>query len=152
MPLSDNADGCPSNQTLDRLFVIEVLGLRSTVGPANPNNPIRQSGRTEFRVPYARMSREIRRITLQGGKIVSVLPLNAGVGGDVSSQKEDDWWVEVSTQQPKYRFYFGPFGTSYEAESQLPGYVEDLREEGAEEITFKIQQCHPEQLTVANST
>lgn len=151
MTLLDIVARCSSNQTEDRVFVIEAIGLRSLIGPANPKTPIRQSCRMKFRVPYARLSQEIRRIALQGGKIVSILPLSAGGGGDVSSQTEDDWWVEVSTQQPKNQFYFGPFGTSSEAESQLPGYVEDLSEEGAEEITYKLLQGHPEQLTIAHA-
>ena len=151
MTLLDIVDGCSSNQPEDRVFVIEAIGLRSIIGSANPTPPIRQSGRMKFRVPYARLSRAIRRIAQQGGKIVSILPLSTSGGGDVSSQKADDWWVEVSTQQPKNHFYFGPFGTSYEAESQLPGYVEDLSEEGAEEITCRVLQGQPEQLTVAHA-
>ncbi len=151
MTLSDNADGCSSNQTEDRAFVIEVIGLRPTVESTNLKNPIRQSGRTVFKVPYTRMSREIRRIVLQGGQILSIRPLSAGDRRDNSSQKEADWWVKVTTHQPKHQFYFGPFWTPHEAESQQPGYVEDLREEGAEEITFEIWQGQPEQLTIANS-
>ena len=107
MTFSDNSSLCSSNQTDDRVFILEVIGLRSMIATANPSNPIRQSGPIEVRVPYARMNQEMRRIKMQGGEIASVRPLGTEARLGDSSQKELAWWLKVSTQQPKHQFYFG---------------------------------------------
>ena len=58
------------------------------------------------------------------------------------------WWVEVTTEQPKCIYYFGPFQTSIEAKSAQSGYVEDLENEGAQGIQVIIKRCKPEVLTI----
>lgn len=151
MPIPESAARGSNQQTADRVFVIRAIGLRSTIDSATLKYPLRQSGMTEYRVSYSRLGQEIRRITLQGGTIASIRPLGVNDDKTESLENELPWWVQISTQQPNNQFYFGPFGTSHEAESQVPGYVADLNEEGAEDITFEIQQCQPEQLTIALS-
>jgi hypothetical protein len=59
-----------------------------------------------------------------------------------------NWWVEIVTSKPQCAYYFGPFQNSQEAGEQLPGYLEDLHQEGAEGITAAIKQCHPAKLTI----
>ncbi len=44
------------------------------------------------------------------------------------------WWLEVFTLKPNCIYYFGPFDTSTEAEINQSGYIEDLKDEGAEGI------------------
>jgi hypothetical protein len=58
------------------------------------------------------------------------------------------WWVEISTVQPKYTYFFGPFATSQEAEQSAAGYVEDLQNEAAQGIQATIKRCKPEKLTI----
>lgn len=59
-----------------------------------------------------------------------------------------DWWVEVTTLEPRCRYYFGPFTDFGEASNAQSGYVEDLMGEGAKEIIVKVKRCNPEQLTI----
>lgn len=59
------------------------------------------------------------------------------------------WWVEIVTQNPRCTYYFGPFLSSKEAEAAKVGYLEDLEQEGAQEIAVKIKRCKPGNLTVA---
>lgn len=59
-----------------RMYVFEVEGIRQNGGANNLNIPIRRSGTTYIKVPYTRMSQEMKRINRLGGKIVSIKPLN----------------------------------------------------------------------------
>mgnify|MGYP002716634961 FL=1 len=59
------------------------------------------------------------------------------------------WWLEIDTQNPLCTYYFGPFLTAREAQAAKTGYVEDLEQEGATEITAIIKRCKPEKLTVS---
>lgn len=58
------------------------------------------------------------------------------------------WWVAIQTTIPRCTYYFGPFDSAEEARLNQAGYVEDLREEGAQGISIKIEQCEPEVLTI----
>jgi hypothetical protein len=58
------------------------------------------------------------------------------------------WWVEVVTDNPACTYYFGPFGSSQEAEAEKPGYVQDLEQEGAQGFQIRVKRCKPTQLTI----
>ena len=59
------------------------------------------------------------------------------------------WWVEISTTQPRCLYYFGPFDTESEAIQHKDGYIEDLEQEGAQQIDVTIKCCsEPAHLTV----
>jgi Domain of unknown function (DUF1816) len=58
------------------------------------------------------------------------------------------WWVEVSTAQPSFTYYFGPFAAAKLAESAASGYIEDLQGESAQDIRSTIKRCKPDQLTI----
>ncbi|ESA36616.1 phycobilisome linker [Leptolyngbya sp. Heron Island J] len=59
------------------------------------------------------------------------------------------WWVEISTAQPRCLYYFGPFSTESEAIQYQGGYIEDLEQEGAQQIDVTIKCCaEPAHLTV----
>ena len=60
------------------------------------------------------------------------------------------WWVEIKTQQPECLYYFGPFLTSSEAQSAMPGYIQDLEAEKAVGIDAVVKRCKPNQITVCN--
>jgi len=69
------------------------------------------------------------------------------LGGLFGTSQE--WWVEISTSQPSCTYYFGPFSSSGEAGYYKGGYVEDLEQEGAQNIRTTIKKCaRPEQLTI----
>ncbi len=63
-------------------------------------------------------------------------------------QLEFAWWVEIVTEQPSCTYYFGPFVSTQEAQWFLPGYVEDLEQEGHQKIRPQIKQCQPKNLTL----
>ncbi|MBE9166481.1 DUF1816 domain-containing protein [Pleurocapsales cyanobacterium LEGE 06147] len=61
------------------------------------------------------------------------------------------WWIEINTQQPSCTYYFGPFLSQKEAFDAQSGYVEDLKNEGAQGIAVKFKRCkQPTELTIAN--
>ena len=58
------------------------------------------------------------------------------------------WWIEVKTENPSYTYYFGPFSAEEEAEAAKGGYVQDLEQEGAQNIQAAAKRMKPEQLTI----
>lgn len=61
------------------------------------------------------------------------------------------WWLEIHTQQPSCTYYFGPFLSQKEAFDAQSGYIEDLKNEGAQGIVVKVKRCQqPTELTIAN--
>jgi Domain of unknown function (DUF1816) len=58
------------------------------------------------------------------------------------------WWVVIQTTIPRCTYYFGPFESAEEAKSNQAGYLEDLRAEGAQGISLKIEQGQPKELTI----
>ena len=58
------------------------------------------------------------------------------------------WWIEVTTEVPKCTYFFGPFDSYAEANQLQSGYIEDLKEEKAQDIKVKIKQCEPQELTI----
>lgn len=57
-------------------------------------------------------------------------------------------WLEISTDKPRCVYYFGPFLSAQEAKLSKDGYLYDLQEEGAKEISFKIKRFKPNELTI----
>lgn len=60
------------------------------------------------------------------------------------------WWVEISTQNPRCTYYFGPFINGTEAKASVKGYVEDLELEGAQGINVNVKRCKPKVLTISD--
>lgn len=58
------------------------------------------------------------------------------------------WWVEIITVQPSCVYYFGPFNQPDEAQAACPGYLEDLQNEGAQQLKVDIKYCRPKDLTI----
>jgi Domain of unknown function (DUF1816) len=58
------------------------------------------------------------------------------------------WWVEIITESPHCTYYFGPFLSESEAAMHQPGYIEDLEQEGAQNIRVQIKRCKPDKLTI----
>jgi hypothetical protein len=57
-------------------------------------------------------------------------------------------WVEITTENPRCTYYFGPFLFKSDAAAAQAGYVEDLQGEGARNIIVSIKRCKPTNLTV----
>lgn len=60
------------------------------------------------------------------------------------------WWIQVSMKEPECVFFYGPFATQREAESQLSGYVKDLLQEGISDMSIDIQQRRFEEISIAD--
>lgn len=67
--------GARSGAVSNRVFVYEVEGLHQSDQTDLNRYPVRQSGTVQFKVPYARMNEELRRINRLGARIVSIKPL-----------------------------------------------------------------------------
>ena len=59
-----------------------------------------------------------------------------------------DWWIKVQTSTPLCTYYFGPFESRLQATYHQEGYIQDLTEEGASEISLEIEESQPIVLTV----
>lgn len=132
----------------NRIFLYEVI-MPSPRGQKN----IKQQGssvypraRVFWQIPASGMSQAMQRINREGGKIVKITPI---VSCYPSPHKflPFPWWVEISTKNPRCIYYFGPFDSKQEAQREQSGYIEDLQEEGAAEITATVKQCQPQVLT-----
>ena len=58
------------------------------------------------------------------------------------------WWVVITTTVPQCTYFFGPFLSLKEANRFAPGYIEDLEAEEAQNISFEVKRCKPNQLTI----
>lgn len=58
------------------------------------------------------------------------------------------YWVEIVTDNPRCTYYFGPFLSSNAAEAATEGYLEDLKNEGAQGIKVATKRCKPNDLTI----
>jgi hypothetical protein len=71
-----------------------------------------------------------------------------GIFNDFVNSFGANWWLEVTTTQPRCTYYFGPFDQAREAEAACPGYLEDLQQEGAAGIETAIKRCNPKLVTI----
>ena len=60
------------------------------------------------------------------------------------------YWIKITTAYPLCIYYFGPFLSRKEANIAKPGFIEDLKEEGAKEIEAGVERCKPKELTIFN--
>lgn len=65
-----------------------------------------------------------------------------------AEQLELGWWVVIATTKPDCTYYFGSFSSPQEAKFHTYGYIEDLKQEGSQEIAVEIKYCQPEALTI----
>lgn len=131
-----------NNELNDQMFLLEVAILPQASVPKH-QKLIQRRGKFFLKVSSERMSEEIRSIHRLGAKILSITP-TATLSGKPQALA---WWLEVYTEFPRCLYYFGPFDSAAEAESNQADYLEDLRQEGAENILAQIKQCQPLTLT-----
>ncbi|MDJ0688025.1 MAG: DUF1816 domain-containing protein [Xenococcaceae cyanobacterium MO_188.B32] len=58
------------------------------------------------------------------------------------------YWTEITTDNPRCTYYFGPFLSKQEALAAQNGYIEDLKGEEAQGIGVVTKRCQPQQLTI----
>lgn len=66
-----------SSSSDSRMFVYELTGLSENEVTANHQSPIRKSYTQFVQVPFHRMNEEMRRISMLGGTIVNIRPLDS---------------------------------------------------------------------------
>ncbi len=66
-------------------------------------------------------------------------PLSIDVESLTESRFDKAWWIIVTTEQPNYEYFFGPFESKQLAVIQQSGYVKDLYDEGATNIKSFIR-------------
>ncbi|MEO1294256.1 MAG: phycobilisome linker polypeptide [Cyanobacteria bacterium J06636_16] len=70
-----------------RIFVYEVAGLAQNEVTATHQSPIRSSDNQFIQVPFHRMNEVMRWVTMMGGEIVNIQPLNREDSKTTSSAK-----------------------------------------------------------------
>jgi len=131
-----------NNELNDQMFLLEVAIVPQSSVPKQ-QKLIQRRGKFFLKVSSEKMSEEIRSIHRLGAKILSITP-TATLSGKPQGLA---WWIEVYTDFPRCLYYFGPFDSAAEAESCQADYLEDLQQEGAEDILPQIKQCQPLNLT-----
>ena len=59
------------------------------------------------------------------------------------------WWAKVETQSPEVTYWFGPFLTKRSLRGSLNTFLEDLNNEGSNDITHTLIRCkRTEPLTI----
>ncbi len=74
-------------------------------------------------------------------RFLSAVNLSANLSANLS------WWLKVKTQSPDCIYYFGPFESKEEAVLSQAGYLDDLMQEGAQNIRLAVKKSRPQQLT-----
>ncbi len=60
------------------------------------------------------------------------------------------WWAKVETKAPNATYWYGPFLTKRSLRKKLKDFLNDLKEEGSEDIKHSIIRCNKEEpLTVS---
>jgi ferredoxin--NADP+ reductase len=99
---SPNLSGdAASSESVGRVFVYEVEGLRQSQETDLTSYPIRRSGSVFIAVPYNRMNQEMERITRIGGKIVSIRPVNAEPKAKIKVTPESELQGQKSGEDSK---------------------------------------------------
>lgn len=131
-----------NNELNDQMFLLEVAIVPQASVPKY-QKLVQRRGKFFLKVSSERMSEEIRLLHRLGGKILSITPTTTLSG----KPQVLAWWIEVYTDYPRCLYYFGPFDSATEAEFHQADYLEDLRQEGAENVLAQIKQCQPLTLT-----
>ena len=59
------------------------------------------------------------------------------------------WWAKIETQNPNATYWYGPFLTKRSLKENMSSFIQDLSEEGSEDIKHSLIRCKKEEpLTV----
>ena len=68
-------------------------------------------------------------------------------GSTDESSYEEAWWLEITTNQPDFEYFFGPFPQKCDVAIRKSGFIKDLYDEGATNIQSDIRWCRPTEIT-----
>ena len=51
------------------------------------------------------------------------------------------WWAKIETNQPSGTYWFGPFITKRSLKENMSSFIQDLEDEGAENIKHSFVRC-----------
>ena len=51
------------------------------------------------------------------------------------------WWAKVETNSPRVTYWFGPFLTKRSLRGSLRSFLEELNNEGSNDITHTLMRC-----------
>lgn len=123
------------------LYLLEVIP-----GPRRSQSPSRllpaDRNRYFLKVAYSQLSQTLQRLHQNGDRIIQITATSA-----LQPPADFAWWIEIYTDYPACLYYFGPFDSEAEAQDAQPGFIDDLREEGAEQFAAQIKRCRPQILT-----
>ena len=55
------------------------------------------------------------------------------------------WWAKVETENPTSIYWYGPFLTKRSLKQNLLSFINDLKNEGSENIKHSIVRCKKEE-------
>ena len=55
------------------------------------------------------------------------------------------WWAKIETDQPSGTYWFGPFITKRSLKENITSFIEDLTQEGSENIKYSLMRCKKEE-------
>ena len=55
------------------------------------------------------------------------------------------WWAKIETDQPSGTYWFGPFITKRSLKENITSFIEDLTQEGSENINYSLVRCKKEE-------
>ena len=59
------------------------------------------------------------------------------------------WWAKIETKNPNVTYWYGPFLTKRSLKENMFSFVQDLSDEGSEDIKHTLVRCKKEEpLTV----
>ena len=59
------------------------------------------------------------------------------------------WWAKITTNQPNATYWYGPFITKRSLKENMSSFIEDLTNEGSQNIQHSFVRCKKEEpLTV----
>lgn len=129
-----------TNPSADSLLFLIEFETASSPGP-------RYSRSYHCRkVSLARFNQEMQNIHRQGGTILSITPASR-LKPPLLRPNKFAWWIEIYTDFPRCLYYFGPFDSEAEAQGEQAGFIEDLKQEGVEQLSVQTKQCEPGVLT-----
>ncbi len=51
------------------------------------------------------------------------------------------WWAKIETHNPNNTYWFGPFITKRSLENNLPSFIQELTDEGSNEVKYSLMRC-----------
>ena len=55
------------------------------------------------------------------------------------------WWAKIETNKPSGTYWFGPFITKRSLKENITSFIEDLTQEGSENIKYSLVRCKKEE-------